>query len=101
MLEPSNFCCPPAKPGVYLTEIIFRGATLCRSTSDYWPETGCLVTFFQLLLQVINSENANLFRFTIWLTKQADTPTAKAIFWFYPNLPEEPPRQACLSFTIA
>ena len=21
MLEPSNFCCPPAKPGVYLTEI--------------------------------------------------------------------------------
>jgi hypothetical protein len=22
MLEPSNFCCPPAKPGVYLTEII-------------------------------------------------------------------------------
>jgi len=22
ILEPSNFCCPPAKPGVYLTEII-------------------------------------------------------------------------------
>ena len=22
MLEPSNCCCPPAKPGVYLTEII-------------------------------------------------------------------------------
>jgi len=21
ILEPSNFCCPPAKPGVYLTEI--------------------------------------------------------------------------------
>ncbi|WP_319585596.1 rhodanese-like domain-containing protein [uncultured Desulfobulbus sp.] len=21
MPEPSNFCCPPAKPGVYLTEI--------------------------------------------------------------------------------
>ena len=21
LLEPSNFCCPPAKPGVYLEEI--------------------------------------------------------------------------------
>ncbi len=25
MLEPSNFCCPPAKPGVYLTEIMTYG----------------------------------------------------------------------------
>ena len=30
MLEPSNFCCPPAKPGVYLTEI--------RDTPQYFTK---------------------------------------------------------------
>ncbi len=30
LLEPSNFCCPPAKPGVYLTKIIAESAIWSR-----------------------------------------------------------------------
>jgi hypothetical protein len=31
MLEPSNFCCPPAKPVVYLKEIMLGGCATDRS----------------------------------------------------------------------